>query len=416
MTKAELKGNAEYAAQVIEVKSVIKYEGLDNLRGVPLNGMTALVPATTELGTLMLAIPAGAQLSEKFARAHNLMKDQGGYLESNRRVRAVRFRGVPSNILTVAAPEGVAVGTLLDTLDGELICWKYEPPVKQSTRSSQQQAKVWKRVDTKFLPEHPDTENWYRNEPNVPHEAIFTVSQKLHGTSLRIAHTIVKRKLTWFERIAQRFGANVADTEYDFVCGSRRVLKDPNNPNQDHYYESDIWTREGLKYRDAVPRGFVVYGELIGWAGANSPIQANYTYALPEGTSAFYVYRVATVTPDGILSELTWPAVRRFCADHGLKHVPELKTFAGTKNDVNQIADGVRDSLGLKFSDSFDVVNWYVWRDTPVPLSANSPCDEGLVIRVDTDRSSLPEFYKAKSQQFLEHESKLLDKDVEILS
>lgn len=208
----------------------------------------------------------------------------------------------------------------------------------------------------------------------------------------------------------------IPTTEYDFVCGSRRVIKDPNNPNQDHWYESDIWTREGLKYKDAVPRGFVVYGELVGWVSAGKPIQANYTYALPEGQCELYVYRVATVTPDGILSELTWPAVRRFCADHGLKHVPELKTFAGTKNDVNQIADGVRDSLGLKFSDSFDVVNWYVWRDTPVPLSANSPCDEGLVIRVDTDRSSLPEFYKAKSQQFLEHESKLLDKDVEILS
>ena len=43
MTKIELKGNAEYAAQVVEVKTLNTYEGLDNLKGLPLNGMTALV-------------------------------------------------------------------------------------------------------------------------------------------------------------------------------------------------------------------------------------------------------------------------------------------------------------------------------------------------------------------------------------
>jgi hypothetical protein len=412
MTKAELKGNAEYAAQVIEVKTLNTYEGLDNLRGVPLNGMTAFVPKDTPPGTTMLAIPAGAQLSEKFARANNLMRDQGGYIEDNRRVRAIRLRGVPSNILTVPAPDGVAVGTLLDTLDGETVCWKYEPPVKANTsRSATANAKAWKRVDTKFLPEHLDTSNWYRNEGMVPAESIFTITQKLHGTSIRLANTIVKRKLSWVERLAQRFGVRVSETEYDFVCGSRRVVKDPNNPNQNHFYAEDIYTREGMKYRDAVPRGFVVYGELIGWVGQNSPIQANYTYALPDGQCELYVYRVAAVTPDGILSELTWPAVRRFCADHGLKHVPEMFTTTN-KTDIEEVSNEIRDSLGLKFQDE----DLYLWHDTPVRLSANSPCDEGVVIRVDTDRSLLPEFYKAKSQQFLEHESKLLDKDVEILS
>ena len=414
MTKAELKGNAEYAAQVIEVKTLNTYEGLDNLRGVPLNGMTALVPKDTPLGTLMLAIPAGAQLSEPFARAHNLMRDQGGYIEDNRRVRAIRLRGIPSNILTVPAPEGVAPGTLLDTLDGETICWKYEPPVKANTSQKSPQEGVWKRVDTKFLPEHIDTSNWYRNEGIVPADSIFTITQKLHGTSVRLANTIVKRKLSWFERFAQRFGVTVAETEYDFVCGSRRVIKDPNNPNQNHFYAEDIYTREGMKFKDAVPRGFVVYGELIGWVGQGSPIQANFTYALPDGQCELFVYRVATVTPDGILSELTWPAVRRFCADHGLKHVPEFFTTT-VKGAVELSVDDIRDSLGLKFSVD-PPAGLDRWKDAPVQLSANSPCDEGVVIRVDTDRSSLPEFYKAKSAQFLEHESSMLDIGEEVLS
>lgn len=412
MTHVELKGNAEYAAQVIEVKHLVEYETLDNLVGLPVNGMTALVSKATKVGDLLLAIPAGAQLSEAFARSHNLMRDQGGYLEDNRRVRAIRLRGIPSNMLTVKAPEGVAVGTLFDHLDGEAICWKYEVPTKPgASRSAQAQAKAWKRVDAKFLPEHLDTSNWYRNVDSVPEDSIFTVSQKIHGTSLRFANTIVKRKHNWIERLAIKVGLPVPETEYAFVAGSRRVIKDPESGTQNHWYESDIWTREGLKFKDSIPRGFVVYGELVGWIAAGQPIQKNYTYALPEGQSEFYVYRVATITPDGILTDLSWPAVKAFCRDRGMKHVPEFFTSAD-KAEVEFVAGAIRDSIGRKFSED----DQDQWADTPLRLDAKSPCDEGLVIRVDNHRNMLPEFYKSKSAQFLEHESSLLDNDEEVLS
>jgi len=412
MTKVELKGNAEYAAQVIVVNHLTKFETLDNLVGVPVNGMTALVSKDTKVGDVLLAIPAGAQLSEKFAREHNLLRDQGGYLEDNRRVKALRLRGVPSNILTLPAPEGVAVGTLFDTTDGETFCWKYEPPFKATTsRSAQAQAKVWKRVDTKFLPEHIDTSNWYRNEPLVPADAIFMVSQKIHGTSIRIANTIVKVKPTWKTKVAKFFGIPVAETEYAFVAGSRKVIKDVSNPNQNHFYSEDIWTREGKKYEGMIPRGFVVYGELVGWVGPGSPIQKNYTYALPDGTCELFVYRVATITPDGVLTDLTWPAVKAFCHEKGFKHVPEMFTTA-MKYEVLIVTENIKDSTGLKFENEARDL----WVDAPIRLGADSPCDEGLVIRVDSERSTMPEFYKAKSQQFLEHESKLMDADVEVLS
>lgn len=412
-SKVELKGNAEYAAQVIEVKALTEYATLDNLVGVPVNGMTALVSKDTKVGDILLAIPAGAQLSEAFAKSHSLTRAQGGYLEEKLRVRALRLRGVPSNILTVPAPAGVSVGTLFDTVDGEAICWKYEPPVKaNNSKGASAQAKAWKRVDKKFLPEHLDTSNWYRNVEDVPMDAVFTLTQKLHGTSIRIANTIVQRKHNWLERLAMKVGVPVPETEYAFVAGSRRVIKDINNPNQDHFYDTDIYTREGKKYEDLIPRGFAVYGELVGWADANKPIQKNYTYALPAGQCELYVYRVATVTPDGILTDLPWPAVKAFCHERGLKHVPEYITVSERVLAEDETLY-IRDAVGLKFSEAREN---YPWIDHPVSLDAKSPCDEGLVVRVDTERSTVPEFYKAKSQQFLEHESKLLDNDEEVLS
>lgn len=571
----ELKGNAEYAAQIIKVNNLLTFETLDNLVGVSVNGMTALVSKDTQIGDVILAIPAGAQLSEKFARQHNLMRDQGGYLEDKRRVKAIRLRGVPSNVLTVPAPEGVAVGTLFDTLDGETFCWKYEPPIKHNTsRSALAQAKAWKRVDTKFLPEHVDTSNWYRNVEQVPADAIFTITQKIHGCSARFSNTIVKVKPTWKTRVAKFLRLPVADTEYAFVVGSRKVIKDVSNPNQNHFYDEDIWTREGRKYEDLIPRGFVVYGELVGWVSSGSPIQKNYTYGLPDparmvnlgtwqrdparttptalstpgnsvdpvmnatsvivtppitrsgkptdeqprsdgektatsnpststttnkkrvspegngttfsgpnmvshwrtssdnrnsvpsapktrenswwttitqpvksgassvipaivrwaswGTPSknskppsnisenhrdspssceLYVYRVATITPDGILTDLPWPAVKAFCHERGLKHVPEMFTTS-MKYEAETVAEGIKDSKGLKFENDPEGS----WVDSPIRLGAESPCDEGLVIRVDSERSGMPEFYKCKSQEFLEHESKLLDQDVEIFS
>lgn len=410
MAKYELKGNPEYAAQVIEVTTLVQYETLDNLLGVPVNGMTALVPKSTRVGDVLLAIPAGAQMSEEFARSHNLMRDQGGYIEDNRRVKAIRLRGVPSNILTVPAPTGVSVGTLFDTVDGKPICWKYEVPVKAPSNSQKTQAKVWKRADVKYLPEHVDTSSWYRNKDTLPEQAVYTVTQKLHGTSIRLANTIVKRKLRWYEKVLKKFGVNVPETEYDFVAGSRRVIKDPKSTTQNHWYGDDIWTRKALEYKDQIPAGFVVYGELVGWVSPDKPIQKNYTYCLPEGQSELYVYRVSTVTPDGILVDLSWPAVRRFCLEHGLKHVPEMATFT-SKEDVQQVADPIQDAMNLKFAS--DPAGWV---DAPVLLGPGSPCDEGLVIRVDSDRQILPEFYKAKTQQFLEHESKMLDNDEEVLS
>lgn len=406
MTTLSLNGNPNYAARVLRVNSLVELPGLDNLRGVSVDGFMALVSKDTPVGSLVVAFVAESQLSDEFLSRHNLYRHadrnqdptQAGYIEDNRRVRAVKFRGHMSSALVMPASElGIGdehEGALFDTIDGVQISQKYVVKTAGAANAhAKAEAKAFKRVDSKMLPEHIDTSNYWRNKHLIPDDAFVTVTQKIHGTSIRIGNTIVRRQLKWWERLLVKAGVKIADTDYDVVFGSRKVIKDAHNPNQNHFYSEDIWTREGEKYAHLIPKNVIVYGELIGWVGENSPIQAGYTYNVPNGKAELFVYRVAVVTADGHLYDLSWQGVKDFCTERGLKHVPEL--WSGQHRD-------------------FDPDEWIDKAFFPeylqaVPLSKDSPCDEGVVVRWD---GQTPTVLKAKSPIFLGHETALLDKEV----
>src|SRR5690606_11150906 len=117
----------------------------------------------------------------------------------------------------------------------------------------------------------------------------------------------------------------------------------------------------------------------------------------PLGQSDFYVYRIAFVNEDGYIHDWSWLQIKEFCARNRLKHVPELDILK--KKDLYEDA-----LLNIKFSDRYS--------NCP-PLSKDSPCDEGFCIRIE---GLEPQIYKCKSPLFYEHETKLLDKEIEIAS
>lgn len=406
MTTLSLNGSPNYAARVLRVNDLVELPGLDNLRGVSVDGFMALVSKDTPVGSLVVAFVAESQLSDEFLSAHNLYRHSEknadptatpGYIEDNRRVRAVKFRGHMSSALVIdASILGIGdehEGALFDTIDGVQISQKYVVKTAGAANAhAKAEAKAFKRVDSKMLPEHLDTENYWRNKHLIPDDAFVTVTQKIHGTSIRIGNTIVRRELKWWERLLVKAGVKIADTDYDVVFGSRKVIKDAHNPNQNHFYSEDIWTREGEKYAHLIPKNVIVYGELIGWVGENSPIQGGYTYNVPNGEAHLYVYRVAVVTADGHLFDLSWQGVKDFCTERGLKHVPEL--WSGRHSEF--VAE---DWLDRKF--------YQVGYPQAVPLSKDSPCDEGVCVRMD---GQLPVVLKAKSPVFLGFETASLDR------
>ncbi|BAD58803.1 RNA ligase family protein [Nocardia farcinica] len=405
--------NANYAAVVVQISALNTLEGCDNIVGAPLLGFQAIVSKDTQVGDIGVVFTAETQLSEEFARVNNLHahthlnadpEADKGYLGDNRRVRAIKLRGHRSDALFLPlkalAYTGIdindlRVGDTFDTLNGHEICRKYERPVKRSTqRTAQDRAtKKFVRVDAKFLPEHYDTTRYWGNERLIPANARVVITQKLHGTSIRIGNTIARRQPTWRDKLAARLlRVPVSQYDYDTVYGSRKVIKDP-KVQQNHFYGTDVWTYYGQRLDGLIPQGFVVYGELIGWTPDGRPIQPGYTYNVPEGDAHLYVYRVAHVNPQGVITDLAWGQVVEWCAQLGLKTVPVLTEMQHR---------------------AFDPVDWLDRRyydegyGQAVPLSGSKKLvDEGVCIRaVDT---LFPTVLKAKSPIFLQHESKLLD-------
>jgi hypothetical protein len=414
--------NPNYAAVIVVPRNLVPLEGLDNLVAVPALGYQALVSKDTDPNERYVLLPTESQLSLEYASYNNLHRHgdlnrdetEKGYLEDNRRIRAIKLRGHQSNALLMPLSsllvfakqselDTLKEGDTFDAINGHEVCRKYVVRQPRTNRAVDRNAfKKFRRVDEKFLPEHYDTENYWRNADHIPGDAAIVVTQKLHGTSIRIGHTIVKRKLKWYEKVAQKLGVAVAETEFDHVYGSRKVIKDPNNPDQNHFYGSDLWTDFGQTLDDLVPKNFIVYGELIGWTPDGAPLQKGYTYNVPVGEARLYVYRVAVVTHGGMLVDLPWDQVRHWCEDRGLDHVPELWRGPHAEFDANLWMDyRYADFVGAAGID---------FPDQPVPLSDAKTVDEGVCVRTDVGRA--PYILKAKSPVFLNYETKMLDEGV----
>lgn len=407
--------NANYAAVVVKIKNLVDLEGCDNVVGTPLLGFQAIVNKNTKVGDIGIVFSPETQLSEEFARLNNLHRHSNlndnegvsGYLEDNRRIKAVRFRGHKSNCLFMPLSSlsyikkndlnELKEGDTFDKLGDHDICQKFILKQRKTGGAGVLEKNKLKfiRVEEAFMPKHYSTDNYFRNEHLINDKERIIVTQKLHGTSIRIGHTLVKQKPRVIERIAKSFGVRVQETIYDYVYGSKNVIKDINNPNQNHYYSTDVYTEEGKKLEGLLPQGYVAYGELIGWTSLGSPIQKNYTYNLPSPSCELYVYRIAHINPQGRLVDLSWVQVKEFCNDIGLKYVPEL--WIGRKNEF--IADNFLDK---RFKDE--------GYDNAVQLEKDKNLvDEGVCVRVE---GLAPYILKAKSPVFYEMESANIDQEV----
>ena len=412
----ELKGNPNYAAFIYEVAQTHPLDGLDNLVGVNVGGYQALTSKQTQPGDLFVAVVAGTQISETFASALNLHRDsslnadksQTGYLENNRRVKAIRLRGHASNALLIPLLEFVGVrgagadlriGAQFDYVDGVEFSRKFVVPVKGNINNGSAVVKKHKSgVTSEQFPEHYDTPQWHRVSQDFAGKDV-TVTQKLHGTSTRISWVEIDRPAKWYEKALLRLGVPVNLKEWKFVVGSRRVIK--TEGDGDHWYSTDIWSEYAQTHNlaEALPKGVMVYGELIGWLPDGTPIQRGYTYNLPKGQAALYIYRVTVAGADGTHYDLSDAAMRKFAAQRGLKVVPLLASFSRDEG-VFLLGEFLETLTDTTLSDEDE----WAFIERSVPLSPDSPCDEGVVIRAEgitpkATKFKFPCFYEFESVQ-----------------
>lgn len=414
--------NENYCCTVIRIRGLLPLEGLDNLLAVPIFGFQALVNKSYNTEDLYLLFTAESQLNEEFCKQNNLFSNSSlnvdpeakGYLGDKRRIRAIKLRGHVSNalILPVSSLSYLGINNLkegdaFNEIGGCILATKYEARIRSPRKAQKKRAfKKASLLNQKSIPEHIDTSHWGRNKHKVHEDEHIIVEQKIHGCAFRGAHQLVRTYPKWAlkildkiykhgfgnYRIVKFFEKLVGQNKWRQVAGSRRVIKLV-DLDQSHYYDLDIWNQALEKIAHLIPKNWVIYGELIGWVG-HKPIQPKYTYDLPVGEHALYVYRIAIVNEDGYSVDLSYDQMVEWCSHNGLKTCPLI--WRGPKSWFNE-----QDFMDIDY-----VRSGYT---QCVPLSKDSPCDEGVVIRVD---GLQPALYKAKSPIFLGHETKQLDDEV----
>jgi hypothetical protein len=152
-----------------------------------------------------------------------------------------------------------------------------------------------------------------------------------------------------------------------------------------------VWKNILDKYKSSIPKDYILYWEVIGYDW-NKPIQNNYTYNLNPWELELYVYRISIVNDDWFITDLSWEAIKEFCINNALYHVPEITTIKYSELDIDLY-------MNKRYKDE-----WYL---QCIQLSDSKLFDEWVIIRTEW---VVPYLTKAKCSLFLEHESKSIDK------
>lgn len=426
----EAPKNPNYAATVVTLSTFADLPNCDNVKAALIFGNSVIVAKDTPKGQIGLFFPVECALSAEFLSNNNLYRkaefgniDQSktGFFEQHGRVKAMKFRGhksegffIPIDSLNYLHKNKVLVwhmemGQTFDHFDGHEICRKYIPRGQKSANSNQTKGKTAKLedsiVDGQFR-FHYDTENLRRNAHRVKPTDFISITDKWHGTSVVLGNLLVKRKLSFGERLLKRIGVQIMDSTYGLTYSSRRVIKAVNGVTKDsnHFYIEDIWGVVAKEVQDRIPAGFTVYGEIVGYTPDGTPIQQGYPYGCEVGSHKFVVYRVTLTTAEGKTVELNWPQVIEFCEKQGFGIVPTL--WQGFAKDVFPNLDE-----SLHWADSFvSKLEETLVQDGDCSHNPPKTPAEGICLRIDRLHES--ETFKLKNFRFLEAESKLLDKGV----
>ncbi len=346
----------------------------------------------------------------------------GNYLGKNGRVRSISLKKTPSDGLAVAVDKfliwevanKLVEGFSFDTLGNTEICHKYTIPVKHianNTPKTKRERKEGSRIVKGMFPEHVDTDNLTRNISKIDPYDVSQISMKAHGSSLRVANTLIYRNLSILEKVAKFFGAKIQDTEYRYTYGSRQVTKEIENivsdKKQNHFYSGgDLYTSAGKKFfHGKLHEGEQIYAEIVGYTLSGGPIQKIgkyiYNYGCEPNTYDVYVYRITRTSHQNIVTELSIPAYRERCEELGVKPVEQLwyGRLCDKYPDV-PVDENWRANFLQKLTDE------YLEGIEPSCLVKGTP-REGIVLRIESESINV---FKHKSKKFLQGESASYDK------
>lgn len=382
----EIKHPNHYA-EVIMVNDIRPVEGSDNLGIVKIHDAQVLVNKhTVQEGDKMVYIMDGIRLNEYVASLLNLYSDPTmnhdktvkGYLGKNGVVRSIKLRGEMSHGVLLSL-KGIVfsdmnVGDKFTHIHNAEICGK---PLHDKSDETKTTANKLKKKNLLLGFEfHGNTPNIYRGHTIRPDDYI-SIHYKKHGTSFVLGNLPIKRSF-W-----QRLKAAFTDEPqpYDFVVSSRTVIRNMSG--------NDIYARAAQLIRDHVPKGYTLYGEIIGFDNEKY-IQSGFDYGCKPYVFRVFIYKISVQTPDGPIY-LSDQQILEFCKRSPTLEYKETLLWEGraceymTNNDPDTLVP--------------NLVKEYV-QETDCTMCKNKVPAEGIVVRKESMKDYIA--FKLKSKKFIE--------------
>lgn len=303
------------------------------------------------------------RLSKEFLDANNLIgvvnpdgTRTGGFFDEKGKVRTQKFRKEKSDgyfcALSSVAYTGVDLSTLQEgtpftTLNGHLICEKYV--TERTKHVAGEKKKKAPKVHYPIFHEHIDTEQLAYNLDELKIGDILRISEKLHGTSQRTAHTL-KVQQTWLGNLINSLFRRVVvepKREWIYACGTRKVIIDVDNLQGFYGVNEGFRKTSHEKFVGKLHKGETVYYEVVGWQNKDTSLmpacenkklgdkefvkkygkQTIFHYGCEPGATDVYVYRISMTNEDGVEIDLDWKSMLRRCHEMAVKYVPEIHTI-----------------------------------------------------------------------------------------
>lgn len=424
--------NVNYLAKIIKIDNIKPHPNADRLQITMIDFQEVVIGLDIKIGDIMVFCPIESQINHEFLSftnsfAHSNLNriiddEHKGFFDDKGRVKAIRLRGQKSygvlfpvyNLYDFIQEKKDSyddlIGIEFDYIYETKFIEKYIIPIKgglTSSRNLGRKPKISRLVDGQ-VHLHIDTENLMRNAWKIELNDLISITYKLHGTSFWVSNVLVKRKLNIIEKLLKLIGINIKETEYDYVYGSRKVVKNEyETSKKEHFYEYDLWKDIKEELKGSIPKGYTLYGECVGYTKNGAMIQAGYDYGCKEGQKALYIYRITFTNEDGIVYNLSSKDISAFCEAQGLTYVPLF--YIGKVMDL--IPEQVENEQWRR---EFIQLLQDKYTDKDCYICNNKVPEEGIVVRVE--KFNRFEAYKLKSFSFLEHETNMLNKGIEIES
>lgn len=398
-----------YQGYVTKLNNVRKDPNSDNLYLADCFNEGVIVGPDMKEGELVLYLPQDGKIERWFGNEFNLFRKnedgtpQGGYIEDNGHIRAIKLRGNESSGIVISLAkvnekfgfQNWVDGNIVTQINGKDFVSKYIPRKKKTGTPSTKKSYKGKKAEGVVYPEfsmHTDTEQLAYNMNKFRVGDKINLTLKMHGTSQRSMNTFCELPNNWFRKLFHM----KKKIKQAYVLGTRRCVVTENSTG---YYGNDQFRiQHHEKLKPFLKDGMEVFYEVVGWygpgqddtimpSGDNSKINDKafvkqfgkrtvFSYGCEPGQSEMYIYRI---TSDNGRKEWTPDEITEWCDLHGFKRVPIIEDFEFTT------VEDLQDRINKYFEDLTDPIG-------------KTHLKEGVVVRI-VNRLSFTAF-KSKTYEF----------------